>query len=190
MKTAEILDKYRKILGGLLNLNSNAIKFYTVSQQYIHPSMFTLMMSDKRTKEIMEIEYFEPEKDENGDETGVQIRHTRWNDWSEGKYVVVNDEKKNIIASFELYKMPHCCAILVSCKSYVSEEYRNKRAGTILNQLRQDIGRLLGYSVLMCTDIEQNTHQRKLLATNGWQDIYNVINKRTKNRVYLSVINL
>ena len=64
------------------------------------------------------------------------------------------------------------------------------RIGTILNQLRQDIGRLLGYSSIICTDIQQNTNQRKLLETNGWKDIHSVINKRTNNRVYLSVINI
>lgn len=190
MKTKEILDKYRKILSGLLKLEEDSIKFYRVNQQYIDPSMFKVMMANENTIEIKEIEYFEPEKDEQGNETGEQIRHTRCNNWSEGKYIVVNDKKQNVISSFELYKMPHCCAILVSCKAFVCEEYRNKRIGTVLNQLRQDIGRLLGYSLLMCTDIAQNVCQRKLLATNGWKDIYEVKNKRTGNTVFLSVINL
>ena len=86
--------------------------------------------------------------------------------------------------------MPHCCAFMVSCNVNVTEKYRGMRIGTILNQFRQDIGRVLNYSSILCTDIEQNTHQRKLLKTNGWKDIHDVVNKRTKNRVYISVINI
>ena len=170
MKTKELLDKYQKLIAGLLNCASEDIKFFIGNT------------------EIKEIEYFEPEKDENDEETGNQIRYTRWNNWSEGTYVVKIKEEK--IASFELYKLPHCCAILVSCKAYIFEKYRNKRLGTLMNTFRQDIARTLGYSSLMCTDIEQNVNQRKLLKTNGWKDIHSVINKRTKNHVYISIINI
>ena len=170
MKTKELLDKYQKIISSVLNCKSEEIKF-TVANI-----------------EIAEIEYFEPEKDENMEETGIQIRHTFWKNWSEGSYKVFQNDK--LISSFELYKLPHCCAILVSCKSFVKEEFRGKRIGTIMNSFRQDVGRVLGYSSLMCTDIEQNKHQRQLLKTNGWTDIHSVINKRTKNHVYLSIINL
>lgn len=175
MKTGALLDKYRKIIAGLINCSPDDIKFFVKN-------------SSGKLEEIEIIEYFEPEKDKEGNETGNKIRYTRWNDWSEGSYSVVAD--KQTIASFELYKLPHCCAILVSCKAWVSEKYRGKRVGTTLNNLRQEIGRVLGYSTLMCTDIEQNKHQRQLLATNGWKDIYSVKNKRTENKVFVSVINL
>jgi len=187
MKTEQLLDKYRKLICGLIKeKDPTKLKFYTVSQPYINESMFDIMM--KNAKEIAEIEYFEPEKDEEGNETGNKIRYTRWNDWSEGKYVVILD--KCLVASFELYKLPHCCAILVSCKAFVAEKFRGKRVGTTLNTMRQDIGRLLGYSSLMCTDISQNTYQRQLLETNGWKDIHQVKNKRTGNTVFVSIINL
>ncbi len=177
MKTKALLDKYIKILAPIIGCKESDLLF---------------MIGNKK---IEEIEYFEPEKDDKGEETGVKIRYTRWNDWSEGTYRLLrknNDtnEFKEEITSFELYKMPHCCAILVSCKSLISSKYRNKRIGTIMNTFRQDIGRLLGYSLLFCTDIEKNVHQRQLLATNGWKDIYEVKNKRTQNKVFLSVINL
>jgi predicted nucleic-acid-binding Zn-ribbon protein len=170
MKTQQMLKKYQIILSGILKCNPEEIKFFI------------------NKEEIKEIEYFEPEKDNQGNETGVQIRYTRWNNWSEGSYRV--ELKKKIISTFELYKMPHCCAILVSCKALVYTEFRNKKIGTIMNSFRQDIARILGYSSLFCTDIESNTYQRQLLKTNGWKDIYSVVNKRTNNRVYLSIINL
>ncbi len=197
MKTKELLDKYKKILCPILECEDGDLRFFignsTVDPGHLNPGnryLYTLdqLLEKGTVKEIKELEYFEPEKDEKGEETEVMIRFTRWNDWSEGKFTVIC--KNKVVSSFELYKLPHCCAILVSCKAFVYEEFRNKRIGTVLNDLRQDIGRLLGYSSLLCTDIEKNEYQRKLLKTNGWKDIYNVINKRTNNRVYISVINL
>ncbi len=188
MKTQELLDKYKKTIAGLLSCKEEEIRFFITSSQYSVPAKLSVVLSTDRYKEVKEIEYFEPEKDDNGEETGNQIRYTRWNNWSEGSYLVYCGDA--LLASFQLYKMPHCCAILVSCKAYVSSVYRNKRVGTTLNTFRQDIGRALGYSLLMCTDINQNTHQRRLLATNGWKDIHSVQNKRTNNLVHISVINL
>ena len=108
--------------------------------------------------------------------------------WSLGTYrLLVND---GVAASWKLYQLPHCCAIAVSCESLVNSNYRGKRLGTTLNSLRQDIARVMGYSLLLCTDITTNTHQRQLLATQGWKDIYQVHNKRTKNDVIISVINI
>lgn len=175
MKTQAVLEKYQKVIGGLLKIDPKRIGFFVGNN------------------EIKEIEYFEPEKDDKGNETGKQIRRTYWNGWSEGDYtvkIIGSKESFTKLATFELYKLPHCCAILVSCKAWVNEQYRGKRVGTLLNNFRQDIGRLLGYSTLMCTDIESNIHQRQLLKTNNWRDIYSVINKRTKNRVFISVIDL
>ena len=102
MKTGEILDKYKKIICGILKCEEENIKF---------------LVGDN---EIKEVEYFEPEKDSEGNETGVQIRHTYWKNWSEGSYKV--KFKDETLSTFELYKMPHCCAILVSCKAFVSDK--------------------------------------------------------------------
>lgn len=108
--------------------------------------------------------------------------------WELGSYRVMKGE--SLIASWKLYQLQHCCAYAVSCNAFVHNEYRNKGVGTLMNNLRQDICRILGYSALLCTDIDKNENQRKLLKTNGWKDIHNLINKRTGNNVYLSVINL
>lgn len=161
MKTLEILDKYRKILAGLIDCNPQDIKFYESSSNE-------------------EIGTFDYDKDE------------VTQDWKLGSYKVIQqiEEKQVTISTWNLYQLQHCCAFMVSCNVKVDVNYRNKRVGTVLNQLRQDIGRLLGYSAILCTDIEQNTNQRKLLKTNGWKDIHSIVNKRTNNRVYLSVVNI
>lgn len=163
MKTNEILDKYRKILSGILKCSPELIKFYVSNRG----------------------EYFEDKKIR--DEIG-ELSYTKSSDWSLGYYEVCLD--KTVIGSFKLYELQHCCAFMVSCNAVVYLEYQNKGIGTVLNQLRQDIGRLLGYSAVLCTDTEQNINQRKLLKTNGWKDIHSLVNKRTQNRVYLSVINI
>jgi len=79
---------------------------------------------------------------------------------------------------------------MVSCNASIKRGFRNNKIGTILNSLRQDIGRIMNYSTILCTDVEQNTYQRRVLKTNGWTDVYSVKNKRTNNKVYLTVKDL
>lgn len=116
-------------------------------------------------------------------------------DWSQkldtGMYQLVQTfGKKEKIASFELYPMIHCCGICVSTQASVAPQYQGRGLGTLLNSLRIDIARFAGYGLLLCTDIESNTYQRKILARNGWKDIHKFINPRTKNTIFVSVINL
>lgn len=159
MKTLEILDKYRKILAGIIKCNPEDIIFF---------------------KDSKEIGTFDYDKDE------VAVN------WALGSYIVKQRYLGgySTIGSFRLYQLQHCCAFMVSCNAVVEKDYRGKRIGTTLNMLRQDIGRLLGYSAILCTDIAQNTYQRQLLKTNGWRDLFSLVNKRTKNTVYLSVISI
>jgi len=98
--------------------------------------------------------------------------------------------KDKVIAEFTLVPMIGCCGICVSTRASVIPEYRGKGLGTLLNLLRIDIAREAGYSILLCTDIEKNEYQRKILRANGWRDLTSFINKRTKNHVYISCINL
>lgn len=163
MKTLEVLDKYRKIIAPILNCNKEDIRFF---------------ITNRGTT---------PEEQKVEDEIGNLI-YEKDNNWALGTYIVKVNGKE--VSRWKLYEMPHCCAFMISCSVSVREEFRNKRIGTILNQLRQDIGRMLGYSSVLCTDIEENINQRKLLKTNGWLDLYSVVNKRTNNRVYLSVVNI
>ena len=54
-------------------------------------------------------------------------------DWSLGRYELV-DKQNHLIASWELYQMPHCCGIMVSTRAHVGEPYRGKRVGGVLNK--------------------------------------------------------
>lgn len=175
MKTKEILEKYKTIISGLLKCNKEDIHFF--SEQTI-----SYEKGDRKELiEIGELYYYKPDIEGYTKETNTA-------NWNLGNYVVKYKEK--IISTWKLYEMPHCCAYIISCKSEVMNDFRNKKIGTVLNQLRQDIGRVLGYTTMLCTDIEKNIYQRQLLKTNGWKDIHTIVNKRTKNIVHLSVINL
>ena len=94
------------------------------------------------------------------------------------------------IASFKLVPMPNCCGICVSTQANVHKDYQGKGIGTLLNSIRIDIARYLGYGCLMCTDVERNESQRRILSRNGWKDVYKFVNPRTQNTIFVSVINL
>jgi len=117
-----------------------------------------------------------------------ELYYGKTGEWGLGSYEV--RIKRKIISTFRLYQLPHCCAIALSCNTVVCTGFKNKGIGTVLNSFRQELCSLLKYSTLMCTDIETNLHQRKILQKNGWKDIHSVINKRTANHVYISVIDI
>lgn len=114
-------------------------------------------------------------------------------DWADkvstGIYCLKTSDGKTI-STFRLEPMINCCGILISTAVEVTPSYRGRGLGTILNNLRIDIARFLGYGVLLCTDIANNEYQRKILNKNGWKDIFKFVNPRTKNVIFISVINL
>ena len=119
--------------------------------------------------------------------------HTEYENIYYGKFPTgcyVIKMEKEVLASFQLVQMIGCCGILVSTQSSVHRKLRGKGLGTVLNSLRVEMARNMGYGILLCTDVESNAAQRKILAKNGWQDIYDFKNPRTGNRVFISVINL
>jgi GNAT superfamily N-acetyltransferase len=107
-----------------------------------------------------------------------------------GKYELRHDGEDKPVASFQLHPMINCCGICVSTQAFVMDAYRNQGLNTLLNSLRIDMARHLGYSLLLCTDVVNNSPQRRVLKKNGWRDIYKFVNRRTSNTVAISVINL
>ena len=95
-----------------------------------------------------------------------------------------------VIASFTLQQMVGCCGVCISTGASVHPDYQKRGLGLVMNSIRIDMARAMGYGVLMCTDVVKNEPQRKILVQNGWKDVHEFINPRTKNRVAISVINL
>ena len=59
--------------------------------------------------------------------------------------------------------------------------------GTILNQLRQDMARLMGYTILVVTDKEVSQFNRSILDKLGYVDVFRFKNRRTDNNVICSI---
>lgn len=94
------------------------------------------------------------------------------------------------ISSWELVQMIHCCGICVSTSAMIYDKYRGMGLGTLLNKLRIHLAAEAGYGCLMCTDIDSNIPQRKILAKNGWKDVHSFTNPRTGNVIHISLIDL
>ncbi len=94
------------------------------------------------------------------------------------------------VATFHLQQLQGCCGVCVSYHSSVNSKFRNKGLGTLLNKMRQQIAWDNGYTVLLCTDVESNQAQQKILTTNGWEKLMTFTNRRTRNKVCIHTIQL
>jgi hypothetical protein len=175
MKTLEIVDKYQKLVGGLLGIPPANVEF-RVRPEGNYATAVKVIGKEYQLDD---------------DKPDIERQQ-----WCHGHYEVWNTAAGPLkplgqrLGSFKLYMLPHCCGVIVSCNACVETAFRGKRVGTTLNMLRQDIARALGYTVMICTDVAGNTPQRKLLATNGWKDLMKFTNKRTGNEVYIAAITL
>jgi len=97
---------------------------------------------------------------------------------------------KQVVASWELYQMKNCCGICVSTVAMVEQPFRKNGLGLVLNQIRIDLARMMGYGLLLCTDVTSNVPQQKILKANGWKLIHKFINPRTNNELGIHVIGL
>jgi len=92
---------------------------------------------------------------------------------------------ETIVAGFSLSQMPGCCGLCVSHDAYVISSLRGRGIGTALNELRIYLARNMGYTCLLCTDVDSNEPQKKILSKNGWKTNMTFCNKRTGNIVNL-----
>lgn len=106
-----------------------------------------------------------------------------------GKYRLIIGEK-TVVAFWELWQMKNCCGICVSTASEVGKNFRKRGLGTILNQIRIDYAKGMGYGLLLCTDVTSNKPQQKILTKNGWDKICEFKNPRTGNEIGIHVVSL
>ncbi len=128
-----------------------------------------------------------------------QLFNGRWEDTNEMGYVKIEgtynsyrivDDKNNTITSFKLGQLHGCCGVCVSFNADVNEKFRKKGVNKLGNKLRQEIARVCGYAVLLCTDVEGNVPQQKTLEKEGWQKLFAFVNNRTNNKVNISIKHL
>lgn len=93
-----------------------------------------------------------------------------------------------IVSEFKLQPLPGCSSICLSTDSSVKEEFRGRGIASILNEFRKKIAKYLGYNVLMCTYIDDNLPQKKLLSKNGWTDLLSFDSSKTGHKINLSTV--
>lgn len=96
--------------------------------------------------------------------------------------------KYRMIGEFSLVAFPGCCGIVISTGATVNYDYRELGIGTMLHKLRKKIAIDWGYSVMVCTDVEANIPQQKILTNNGWSKVLTFKNSRTGNNVCMHTI--
>lgn len=99
-------------------------------------------------------------------------------------------EVRSYLTEFKLSPFPGCCGACVSSGAWVAPTARGRGIGTLFNKVRQRIARELGYGIMICTDIESNEPQQKILDNTGWESVYKWINPRTRNALEMRVVRL
>lgn len=107
-----------------------------------------------------------------------------------GLYAVKNLTTNEVVTSFYIGQFPFCCAYAISGSVTMYSPYRGRGLNKIGLALRMAIAKAAGYTSLVCTDTEKNERERRTLARLGFKDIHSVINRRTNNKVMLSVRDL
>lgn len=99
-------------------------------------------------------------------------------------------EVRDYLTMFTLSQLAGCCGACVSSGAYVALTARGRGIGTFFNKVRQRIARELGYGIMICTDVESNEPQQKILDNTGWESVYKWTNPRTRNALEMRVVHL
>lgn len=88
------------------------------------------------------------------------------------------------VCSFTLTEQLNCCGILVSTNTHVRKDKQGQGLGTELQNVKMELAKAFGYSVLMATvNMTGNPGQVHLLEKCGWKLVDSFTNGRTKNKV-------
>lgn len=101
-----------------------------------------------------------------------------------------NSNKDTTIGYFSINQLPGCCGAGVLNGMSVKYHFRNMGIGTVLNKLAIDMATLFNYGVLICTDVDTNKPQSRILDKIGWSGLYNFLNPKTHNSINIHAITL
>ena len=104
-----------------------------------------------------------------------------------GEFYIIDTDALNVVTSFVIEPMAGCNGIALFRAVDIREEYRGKGYGIHFLNLRENIALDLGYSVAMCTIVDSNIPQIKIMQKSGWEIAYKFTNPRTSNPVSLYV---
>jgi RimJ/RimL family protein N-acetyltransferase len=87
------------------------------------------------------------------------------------------------IGFYEINGLPGCNQVAVSNHAWISPDQRNQGFGQLAHEQRLDQARELGYDYMICTVLESNEVQIKILDNNGWTKLSTFNNRETGHRV-------
>lgn len=115
--------------------------------------------------------------------------------------VICEDEHKNCLFQFYIYGQNNCCGSSTTSKTWISNSYRDKKLGTLLQYLKEDIARSAKHSLITCTDmfyhkptdeeilnlesLQPYLPNTKVLLNTGWKVQKLFFNRNSKNIVGL-----
>jgi hypothetical protein len=88
-----------------------------------------------------------------------------------------------IAASFSLRPLPSCCGVLVSHQSYVTESWRGRGVGSVMQDMKTWLGRTLRIGKMIATVVEGNATEEHILRKYGWVSGAPFVNHRTGHTV-------
>jgi len=108
-----------------------------------------------------------------------------------GYFSIYQKETQLTVSSFKLVPMSGCGGVIISCNVSVEPDFRNKGYGTLLSNIREQMAVELRYSAMVCTVIDGNTFQQRIMEKNGWQKSVSFLNSKTGNNIimYTKILN-
>lgn len=87
------------------------------------------------------------------------------------------------VATFSLKQLSGCCGVLVSYHTRVAKRFQNKGINSFLQEIKAQIAKDNGYTMLLATVTKDNAAQIHILEKHGWVSSSEFVNRRTTHSI-------
>ena len=96
-----------------------------------------------------------------------------------------NTKEKRLtpVGNFSLTALPGCCGVVVFYHAHIDPALRKKGIGGLLLSARIRAAELAGYSLAQATVISSNEVEIAMLESEGFKEVNQFVNSRTRNTV-------
>lgn len=94
------------------------------------------------------------------------------------------------VACGELTSLPGCSQAVVFHGAFVLPQHRNAGVGKAAHQARLQEARELLYDAGICTVVESNEYQSRILQATGWTQVLRFYSRRSKQYIQIWVCQL
>lgn len=95
------------------------------------------------------------------------------------------DGSNKVVSVWAIEPMSGCNGIAIFKNVEIFEGYRGKGLGIQFLNLRESLAKDFGYSSLLCTIVDTNEPQKKIMEKSGWKLLNQFTNSHTNNNVLL-----